>query len=350
MMHKGKFDGKDDDFIIQLAAGSMVEGQWPPNVCPLCSFTPKGEETWAPPSSTPKRVSGIDTDCVMEESIPVSPSMEMHIIGHLQFLMLLSLRLLDAQNTKADNDSQSGSETPKGASIGSDTGTRVDWDLESMTLLSFSTPPQIPSPELSEYSNTILPHHNIPEEEASFVPHITVHDIRSSSGPSPKGLGVPNAPPRLDVEDWILNQAEPLPNTAGEQFSPDSNPFYESYQGFFNDPPYPQEDRGVTATNTGGADTAHPPAEGKRKAEHHQGIDPVGLLHIRRPLMPPRRSYSVTDQYPIPRRHKLVLMDLPGELHFFIMDFLDPIDSTCLGLANRHFYAIHRRLHGTVPR
>lgn len=72
----------------------------------------------------------------------------------------------------------------------------------------------------------------------------------------------------------------------------------------------------------------------------------------RPPLGPPRRSYSVTDQQPIPRRHKpevrLALMDLPAELHFSIIDFLDPIDSTCLGLTNKHFYAIHRRLHGTV--
>jgi hypothetical protein len=42
-------------------------------------------------------------------------------------------------------------------------------------------------------------------------------------------------------------------------------------------------------------------------------------------------------------------MDLPGELHYAIFDFLDPIDSTCLGLTNKHFYAIHRRMHGTVP-
>ncbi|AEO64536.1 e91176de-7c22-4270-b464-15104fc05307 [Thermothielavioides terrestris] len=73
----------------------------------------------------------------------------------------------------------------------------------------------------------------------------------------------------------------------------------------------------------------------------------------RPPLGPPRRSYSTTDQQPILRRHqpasRLALMDLPAELHFAIFDFLDPIDSTCLGLTNKHFYAIHRRLHGTVP-
>lgn len=42
-------------------------------------------------------------------------------------------------------------------------------------------------------------------------------------------------------------------------------------------------------------------------------------------------------------------MYLPSELHMAIFDFLDPIDSTCLGLTNKHFYSIHRRLHGSVP-
>ena len=75
----------------------------------------------------------------------------------------------------------------------------------------------------------------------------------------------------------------------------------------------------------------------------------------RPPLGPPRRSYSVTDEEPLPHHHRppsssgLSLTDLPGELHYAIFDFLDPIDSTCLGLTSRHFYAIHRRLHGSVP-
>ncbi|KAJ4388473.1 hypothetical protein N0V85_007519 [Neurospora sp. IMI 360204] len=71
----------------------------------------------------------------------------------------------------------------------------------------------------------------------------------------------------------------------------------------------------------------------------------------RRPALgPPRRSYSVTDRLPlpVPSVGKL-LLDLPPELHMAIFDFLDPIDSTCLGLTNKHFYAIHRRMHGTVP-
>jgi len=63
------------------------------------------------------------------------------------------------------------------------------------------------------------------------------------------------------------------------------------------------------------------------------------------------------DYEPLPHYHRppkrgstgLSLMDLPGELHYAIFDFLDPIDSTCLGLTNKHLYAIHRRMHGTVP-
>ena len=70
----------------------------------------------------------------------------------------------------------------------------------------------------------------------------------------------------------------------------------------------------------------------------------------RRPLLGPRqRSYSVTDKEPIPAASQgLSLMELPTELHLAIFDFLDLIDSTCLGLTNRHFYSIHRRRHGII--
>lgn len=76
----------------------------------------------------------------------------------------------------------------------------------------------------------------------------------------------------------------------------------------------------------------------------------------RRPkLPPPRRSYSVTDHEPIlppgiPRPStRLTLLDLPSELHYALLDFLDPIDSVCLGLAHPRLYPIHRRKHGRVP-
>ncbi|KAB5511338.1 hypothetical protein GE09DRAFT_1165378 [Coniochaeta sp. 2T2.1] len=73
-------------------------------------------------------------------------------------------------------------------------------------------------------------------------------------------------------------------------------------------------------------------------------------------LSPSPRSYSMMNYEPLPHHHRplprssdgLSLIDLPGELHFAIFDLLDPIDSTCLGLTNKHFYATHRRIHGTV--
>ncbi|KAI1742602.1 hypothetical protein F4680DRAFT_21763 [Xylaria scruposa] len=66
----------------------------------------------------------------------------------------------------------------------------------------------------------------------------------------------------------------------------------------------------------------------------------------------PYRSYSVMDYEPIPFTHqpgtKLQLTHLPSELHYAIFDFLDPIDSVCLALTSRHFYAVHWRMHGKV--
>ena len=79
---------------------------------------------------------------------------------------------------------------------------------------------------------------------------------------------------------------------------------------------------------------------------------PAGAAARRPKLPPPRRSYSVMDYEPVPpeqRPGNLTLRELPGEIHYAIFDWLDPIDSTCLGLTNRHFYDIHRRMHGSVP-
>lgn len=60
-----------------------------------------------------------------------------------------------------------------------------------------------------------------------------------------------------------------------------------------------------------------------------------------------RRCQDHTDGVFSNRR--LALLDLPTEIHLSVLDLLDRIDSTCLGLTNRYFYAIHRRRHGTVP-
>ncbi|KAI2463623.1 hypothetical protein F4781DRAFT_426194 [Annulohypoxylon bovei var. microspora] len=79
----------------------------------------------------------------------------------------------------------------------------------------------------------------------------------------------------------------------------------------------------------------------------------TNLAQANRPLLPgPLRSYSVMDVEPVPFTHRpgvaLTLEDLPPELHYAIFDFLDPIDSTCLGLTSTHFYSIHERMHGKV--
>ncbi|GAP84509.1 putative F-box domain-containing protein [Rosellinia necatrix] len=66
----------------------------------------------------------------------------------------------------------------------------------------------------------------------------------------------------------------------------------------------------------------------------------------------PHRSYSVMDYEPIPFTHRpgtaLRLGDLPAELHYALFDFLDPIDSVCLALTSRRFYAVHWSMHGRV--
>ncbi|ORY65095.1 uncharacterized protein BCR38DRAFT_340745 [Pseudomassariella vexata] len=98
------------------------------------------------------------------------------------------------------------------------------------------------------------------------------------------------------------------------------------------------------------AHTPSPPRESHTPAEVS-----VSVLPGHRPPMwrSPQRSYSVMPDEPIPFTQipgeKLQLAFLPPEIHYAIFDFLDPIDSTCLGLTSKHFYAIHRRMHGTVP-
>ncbi|KAI1130065.1 hypothetical protein F5Y10DRAFT_290108 [Nemania abortiva] len=89
----------------------------------------------------------------------------------------------------------------------------------------------------------------------------------------------------------------------------------------------------------------------------NSGRGSVGTLH-RLPQPVPQqaaaahRSYSVMDYEPVPFTHqpgaKLQLAHLPAELHYALFEFLDPIDSVCLALTSRHFYAVHWRLHGRV--
>lgn len=101
------------------------------------------------------------------------------------------------------------------------------------------------------------------------------------------------------------------------------------------------------------------PAPKQQQQQQEETSDSVGpLARSKQPRRPklgaPRRSYSVMDYEPVPPWQRpssgvLTLTTLPSELHYAVFDFLDPIDATCLGLTNSHFYSIHRRMHGSVP-
>lgn len=175
--------------MMQLTSESMVEGQRPPNVCPLCGFTPKGNEPRVLDTSTEPQLSAVpkkqtdtplgmmmakrarivtfndkllstepstepsgDSDCLeslechddvdpeLESLVPVSQAMETHITGHLQFLMLLSLKLIETQNEESDTVSQSGSMTPMESASGCHAGSRGSWEMEDMPSPPVSTP------------------------------------------------------------------------------------------------------------------------------------------------------------------------------------------------------------------
>ncbi|KAF3317976.1 hypothetical protein TWF173_009796 [Orbilia oligospora] len=87
-----------EDTISSIAKGSIVEDFPEANICPLCRMKPKGIENQEYSSS------GL--------SPRVSTEMENHIAEHLQNIMILSLRLLDSQDTKSYDFMPHGSMTP----------------------------------------------------------------------------------------------------------------------------------------------------------------------------------------------------------------------------------------------
>ena len=100
---------------------------------------------------------------------------------------------------------------------------------------------------------------------------------------------------------------------------------------------------------------ASPRESSTERDSYFQQSSVAALLHRLPQPAPqpvPLRSYSVMDYEPIPFTHRpgmtLHLVHLPPELHYAIFDFLDPIDSVCLALTSRHFYAVHWKMHGKV--
>ena len=42
------------------------------------------------------------------------------------------------------------------------------------------------------------------------------------------------------------------------------------------------------------------------------------------------------------------ILQIAADIHFEIIKYLDPVDSTCYGLASREIYSVHRKVHGSV--
>lgn len=120
-----------------------------------------------------------------------------------------------------------------------------------------------------------------------------------------------------------------------------------------NASPYPAPSmESQTSTTSNSSSISSVPEQGELPATEMKNAPHPPQVR-RPPLPPPRRSYSVMEYEPPPRTHRpsarMDIFDLPIELHYTIMDYLDPMDSACLGLTNSHFYDIHRRMHGSVP-
>ncbi|CEI38467.1 unnamed protein product [Fusarium venenatum] len=56
----------------------------------------------------------------------------------------------------------------------------------------------------------------------------------------------------------------------------------------------------------------------------------------------PTPSSTTLKRQPVNNRTS-PLLRLPTELYYLIFDYLDPVDSTCLGLTSKNLYPIYRR-------
>ncbi|KAF2691769.1 hypothetical protein K458DRAFT_398181 [Lentithecium fluviatile CBS 122367] len=92
-MHGASWTGTG---ISELVEKSIVDTDRQPNICPLCSLPPKVK-------------GGQSLDESASEMTSVSKVMETHIAEHLQYLMVLSLRLLETQNDQLDDVGSCGS-------------------------------------------------------------------------------------------------------------------------------------------------------------------------------------------------------------------------------------------------
>jgi len=68
------------------------------------------------------------------------------------------------------------------------------------------------------------------------------------------------------------------------------------------------------------------------------------------PKQIPPKAIPVPNSTPqIPATRSQTHHPPPPEIHLLIFDRLTPVQSTCFGLTNKQFYALHRAKHGTIP-
>jgi hypothetical protein len=139
--------------------------------------------------------------------------MEMHIAEHLQFLMLLSLRLMETQYTDPDTASQSGSMSSMESNIRCGSRTKEDWNFDGLPSLPSSTPPRIPSPGLSESTGAEVPtlHQSTLAHRVSNKAENTVDDPSWFSS-----IEEVNSLPQMYTG---LMESDPKPNPTGETSS-----------------------------------------------------------------------------------------------------------------------------------
>ncbi|KAF9882150.1 F-box domain-containing protein [Colletotrichum karsti] len=169
------------------------------------------------------------------------------------------------------------------------------------------------------------------EERVAMMKEISQHQaIKDELNKKRGGWRTPRRGWSITDSPVASSQASPAPN---------ASPY-----------PAPPMEKQPSSSNSGAIspvpEQGELPAQEMRHSQHPPQVR-------RPPLPPPRRSYSVMEYEPPPRTHRpsarMDIFDLPAELHYTIFDYLDPIDSACLGVTNTHFYDIHRRMHGSVP-
>lgn len=160
------------------------------------------------------------------------------------------------------------------------------------------------------------------------------------------------APKRgFSMTDYQGDAAAPVTVAAAAAVPLPQSP-YSHYSGHFvHQATIPEHGYFSPGVATPRAAAAATPATPAAPAAHQQ--QQQQQLPQRPKLPPPRRSYSVMDYEPAPPNQpapssNLTVLDLPPELHYAVIDQLDPLDSVCFGLAHPRLWAVHRRKHPRV--